>query len=332
MTINDIAKVAGVSRATVSRYINNNGYLSAKARERIEQAIADNNFVLNQEARSLRSGKSNLIGIILPSLDIGYINRIEDIIQSRFEDEGYSILLARCITGPEQRARAFATMNGRNVDGLFVMAGTCPPDHREAIRIFKRPVVAICAVPTGSTTVIHSDYDAFQAMAEHAITRGHTKVALASRYMQEDIWQEKVSAVTDTLQKHNLAVVPEWFQSTTNCGLQRNLESQGYEMVSRLLQQSEIPNAILCDTDKCAAGALRCLREHHLETPKDVAIVSFGNTSVAEYCTPSLSSLDIDTTVVGNTAVALMLSLLRGETLEKTDYHITPFIVQRDST
>lgn len=328
MTINDVAKIAGVSRATVSRFLNNSGYVGPEARREIQKAIDESGFVLNQEAKALRSGRSNLIGMILPSFGIDYLNEIEEIIQNRFEEEGYNLLITKNASGCHNLPQAFAMMGGRNVDGLFVMHGINGDDIAYEIGRFKRPVVSIGAFPVSPYCVIHSDYDAFKTMAEYAISKNRTRIGLISRYKTDETWYAQTSAVIETLQHYKIPVNPEWFIRMEDAG---SKEEHGYKLTQQLLRQPSVPDVILCDTDKGAVGVWRCLQEHGLNTPGDIGIISFGNTDVAKYFTPSFTSLDIGGIEIARIAVELMLDLLRNKEIEQKENYVKPHIVARNS-
>ena len=158
MDINSIAKLAGVSRATVSRYLND-GYVSAEKRKVIARVIKETGYVPSQQAQTLRTGKTNIVGVILPKVNSHAVSRMLSGMTLEFNDAHYQTLLANTNNNKETEVsylQLFA--EGNQVDGIILIATVLDQEHRRALDALRVPVVILGQDMQGYSSVFNDDY------------------------------------------------------------------------------------------------------------------------------------------------------------------------------
>ena len=165
MTINEIAKMAGVSRATVSRYLND-GYVSEEKKERIAGVIAETGYIPSSQAQMLRSKKTGLIGVIIPKISSDSIGRMVDGIGEELAKEGYQLLLASTNNNEREEVRYLQTFRNNYVDGVILIGTIFRKEHRKALEELEVPVVILGQQYEGYACVYQDDCHSARDVAE----------------------------------------------------------------------------------------------------------------------------------------------------------------------
>ena len=172
MTINEIAQMAGVSRATVSRYLND-GYVSDEKRERIAAVIRKTGYTPSVSAQLLRSHHTNFIGVIIPKLNSDSISRMADGISRKLAKEGYQLLLACTENDEKKELKYLSLFQENNVDGIILFGTIFTPEHRKLLKSLDVPVVILAQHETGFSCIYSDDYTAAHELGTHLAKTAH---------------------------------------------------------------------------------------------------------------------------------------------------------------
>ncbi|MCR4689092.1 MAG: LacI family DNA-binding transcriptional regulator [Saccharofermentans sp.] len=286
MTIADIAKMAGVSPAAVSRYLND-GYISDEKREKIRAVIEKTGYVPSRQAQQLRTKRTKLIGVIIPKIDSYSISCIIAGISEQLNGEDYQILLANTDNDYNNELKFLRTFNQDFVDGIILIATTVTGEHRKIIKSLKIPVIAIGQKVDFISSIYHDDYGAAYAMTERLLSKGYKKLG----YIGVPDWDiavgvDRLRGFRDCLEDHGIP----FEQDKVLTGM-FNMDN-GYDNCKKLMSMKKRPDAIFCATDTIALGAVHYLNEHGIKIPDKVAVCGLGNGKTAGVIDPPLTTAD----------------------------------------
>ena len=283
--INEIAKLAGVSRATVSRYLND-GYVSKEKRELIARVINETGYVPSQQARTLRTGKTKLVGVIIPKINSHSVGRMVAGITKVLAQNGYQVLLANTDNDEKVEVDYLNLFAERNkVDGIILIATVFTHAHHRAIDSLNIPVVILGQRLDGHSCVYQDDYHAV-----YDLTRSILKTSRTPGYIgvyEKDVaaGRERHRAFLDACASMDVAVSPQAQESATF-----SVDS-GYLCAEKILDAVPDVDALVCATDDIAFGAMTCLREYGKRIPEDVQVTGVGDSKLSKIMTPSLTTV-----------------------------------------
>lgn len=304
MNINGIAQLAGVSRATVSRYLNN-GYVSKEKRELIAKAIEETGYVPSQEARQLRTGKSKLVCVIIPKINSESVSRMISGITDVLNASGRQVLLANTDNDERAEVKYLRLFSKRTrVDGVILIATILTDAHRKAIDSLNVPLVLLGQQVEGTACVFHDDYRAVRDMtrtvlktSKHPGYIGVTERDVAAGRMRHQGFLDACAQVGRPVRSEA--------QETASF----NMDS-GYFACERLMEAAPDTDAIVCATDYIAFGAIACLREYGHRVPEDVQVTGVGDSDLSRVTTPSLSTAHLYYRTSGQEAARMLISAL----------------------
>ena len=186
MTLNiiDIAKLAGVSKSTVSRYLNN-GYVGAESREKIKKVIDETGFMPQSYAKSLRTGKTNLIGVIVPKISTETAPRVVQGITEVLSENNYDVLIANTNLSVEKEFEYLNIFKNNQVDGVIFMGTKITPRHKEIMNKLNVPIVVVAQYMDNYPCVYHDDFNAAKYMTEYLIGKGHKNIGFIGVYEED---------------------------------------------------------------------------------------------------------------------------------------------------
>jgi len=308
LTIRDIATRAGVSTSTVSRVLNNSGYVKAEVRERIEAVISQTHYTPSELAKQLKSQRSGLIGVIIPKINSYTTSEVVAGISATLEPLHYQMLLANTDNLVTQEEAAYDLFRRQRVAGVLHLATTVNDGLINAIREAGLPIVMIGqdASHLGMSSVIQNERSAARQMTEHLLDGGHTRIGLVT-VGDEDIQVggERTAGYVDALQARGLPVDPDLM-------VRASFRSEAGEEAAELLLRATGAarcTAILAVTDRLAVGVMACLHDHGIRVPDDMAVAGMGDSDMARMVRPALSTVHYDYAGTGAEAARLMLSM-----------------------
>ena len=227
MNINEIAKMAGVSRATVSRYLNN-GYVSEEKKKVISKVIEETGYQPSSQAQMLRTKKTKLVGVILPKIDSNTISREVAGISDILTQKGYQMILANTNNSVEEELKYLSLFKDNQVDGVIFIATILTKQHREMLKEYKVPIVLLGQHLEGYPCIFQDDHKAAMSLTEQMLKTGKKFGYITVTDKDEAVGKMRISGVEEILKKNNIGLD----KSCVKCG-NFTLES-GYEKAEEL--------------------------------------------------------------------------------------------------
>lgn len=304
MTIREVATLAGVSSAAVSRYLNG-GSLSQEKREAIRIAIAQTGYIPDTTAQALRTKTTNYVGVIVPKLSANAVGKMTEGISSVLSEQGYFCLLANTSHNPEQELSYLELFQCRAVAGIILMATTLTPHHQDQIRACPIPIVVVGQQMDGVPCVYHDDFHAAKAVTEQLIARGRKKIGYIGVTTQDiAVGVQRKKGVQAALQEAGMnANIPYEVTSFSVAG--------GAKAMETLLQQQPELDAVMCATDHIALGAMETLKQHHISIPEQVSIAGLDDSWVGVHVTPKLTTAHFYYEECGMEAAQMLLTMIQ---------------------
>jgi LacI family transcriptional regulator len=324
MKLDQVARRARVSTATVSRVLNNTGLVKSTTRARVVKAIEELRYSPNLHARSLAGGKSRSIGVIVSNIENPFFLDIYKAVEEGAHRAGYELIMANTDYSPERLVTSVRLMIGRRVAGLAAIVSEMDADLIEELNGNRIPVVFYdVGAPRRNITNIRVDYRrGMEKVTAYLYSLGHRRVGFVGHHATLGPINERVRVLLDAAGRYPDLRVETAADTDTLEG--------GRRAVRALLAASPRPTAIVCVNDVMAVGALRELRERGLRVPEDVSVTGFDNVNLAQFCHPALTTVHIPRDLIGQTICDCLMN--REKALLEHEFVIDPELVLRDST
>lgn len=288
MTINQIAKLAGVSSAAVSRYLNG-GYVSEEKKEKIRAIIEETGYRPSAHARTLRTKKACLIGVVVPKINSESISRVTAGIGQVLADRGYQMLLASTDNDPEKEVTYLNIFENYPVDGIILIGTVITGNHRRFLKNSKVPVVVVGQYTKYANCIYHDDYGAGKAMGKLVAARVKTNSLDDGTKEKEKLWKIAYIGVEKEDKAVGVAREEGFLAGLKTEGIQLSPDyvrtvdftmESGYHAAMDLLQKQTDIRIISCATDTIAAGAIEALLLYH---GKDIPRSASGGEAGMKY-------------------------------------------------
>ncbi len=326
VTIQDVARVAGVSVSTVSRVLNDKDDVAPETYQKVREVIADLGYTSSLAARSMRSRRTNVIGLIVPDVDDSFSIQVMKGVNRAITALDYDLIIYTSGSikkqSAAQREQYFVSLlNGSITDGLIIVTPTATSFSTAA------PVVAVDpnTVCPDCLAVIATNHAGAVAAMEYLIDLGHRRIGFIGGRPDLQCAQRRLQGYKDALRGARIALDPDLVavgDFTTE---------RGRECAWQLLSLPEPPTAILAANDQSAIGAIEAAREMGLRVPEDLSVVGFDNIPEAVYVNPALTTVDQFIDRMGYVAVEMLIALVQGEPLESDLYKVPTELVVRAS-
>ncbi len=327
-TIRDVAQLAGVSPATVSKVLNDTPNVSEAARTRVEVAIGKLGYRPNAVARSLKAKRTRTVGLITDDLEGVFTASIIRGVEESTAQQGLSVLLCNSHGSTERERSDLAVLLDKQVDGIILMSGyrvrrRGPP----ALDTHGVPVVYLyqhtrdVSVPC----VIPDDHGGGRLGATHLLASGRSRIGLINGPPHYEATRQRLGGVEDALREAGLALDQRLVRSG------KWDESSGYRMARELLALPDPPDALFCMSDSLASGAIDALLELGIPVPGQMAIVGFDNRLSSAHQRPPLTTVALPLREMGRLAGELLMSSMNGDVPEARTYTVPCSLVVRES-
>ena len=314
-SIKDIANVLGVSPSTVSRALNNNSRISDKTRAAVQQIAKRLGYQPNQLANALRSGKSYLVGIIIPRNNSAFFSSIVENIEKVLNKEGYNIIIALSYESYEKECNNIKSLLFTQVDGIIASIAneTIELDYYRKIKENGIPLILFDR--GGDDLEVDyvgiDDYNCSHIVVDHLVEQGCKKIAHISGFKHKRIYKHRMMGYRDALQKNNL-------QLNERLIIKSNLRiDDGRRIMEQFLELPERPDAVYAAGDFAALGALQVLLERNIKVPEEIALVGFSNEPFTSYVNPSISTINQHSAQIGRKAADIFLKRIKNPSREK---------------
>jgi len=297
LTILDIARLSGVSKSTVSRVLTHAPRVNAKTRERVEQVIADCNYVPSKSAQSMRKQNQKVIGVIISRLDSPSENQVVSSMLKHFYSNGYDVIIMESQFNPNKTYEHFSVLEKRHVDGVVVF-GFSGLDH-DQLKKWGQRLVVIAMDIEGVSSINYDNYGVITNVMEYLEKQDIYDIAYIG-----------VNSNDKTTGEIRLLAYLDWCDSRSliPCYQTGELDYESaYRLVDDILKAET--KAIVCASDTLAMGVIRRLQECHRE---DVMVTGVGGSELLAFLFPNVYSIDPGYNEVGEKAARLLISQLRG--------------------
>ena len=328
LNIGDIAKRANVSTATVSRTLNQSGAVRPETARKVWRAAAALNYYPNSHARTLVSGRSRLLGLIVSDITNPFFPELVHSFEALATQHQYDLILTSTGYQTARMTGCVRRMLERKVDGVAIM--TSEMDLGLIKELARRGVPLVFmdvgrVGPRMSHVLIDYAHGIRQAV-DHVAGLGHKRIGFITGPLDLHSARTRRQAFLDGLRGNGLRADPKLIREGTHTA------EGGERAMTALLRSGKPPTAVVCSNDWTAIGALHAIDAAELRVPADVSLVGFDDIPLASYTSPPLTSVRTSPGDVGSTAFDALFRLIGGERLEGDIYQVPTTLVVRKST
>lgn len=334
--IKDIAERANVSTATVSYVLNGTRNVRPKTKERVMKVIEELNYRPNDIAKSLKSSRTNTIGVIAEDVTVFNVPEIIDGINEFADRHDLHILLtnlrlhrrvghyyAQMDTYRKYAQEAVHNLLSKQVEGIIYI-GVHPRDVTGLINAYEKPIVYTYCYTEDHTSIQFNDEQASYDAMSYLAQKGHKSIAIISGLMDSNPSRLRFNGYYKAITEYKLMFNPQYIR-IGDWGLQ-----SGYECAKELFSLQERPTAILVMNDLMAAGALRAAHELGIKIPEELSIIGFDNREFSEYLTPKITTMALPLHEMGYSSMEALMKEINGE---EQSVNVSPacVLVERES-
>lgn len=331
ITLHDVARASGVSIKTVSNVINDYPHVRPATRERVEAAIAELGYIPNLSARSLRRGRTNVIGLALPELSLAYFAELADSVMRAADDRGLTVLIEQTGGDPQRERDVLRSSRRQLTDGLlFSPLGMAMADEPALAVDYPLVLLGERIFTSRFDHVTMQNVAAARAATTHLIESGRRRIVALGAHENEDVgsaalrmrgYREALETAGIAYDERLVSYSGPWHRANGNAAMCRVLES-GVDF-----------DAVFALNDSLGLGAIRALQVQGLSIPGDVAVIGFDDVDESRYSVPSLSSIDPGRDEIARTAVEVLKGRIEGSLLVPPTLHEAGFsVTSREST
>jgi DNA-binding LacI/PurR family transcriptional regulator len=327
MNLEEVAKKARVSTATVSRVLNNVAVVKSSTRTRVMKAVAELKYHPNLHARTLAGGKSLTLGMIVSNMENPFFFDIFRTLESDAHAQGYEVVVANTDYRSEQLVTSIRLMIGRRVAGLAAIVSEMDPALIEELTDSRIPVVFYdVGAPRRNITNIRVNYQrGVEKVVDYLHGLGHSRMAFVGHHAGLSPISERRQTFLSAVARYSPRV--EVRTAADADGLEG-----GRQATRELIGSGFRPTAIICVNDFMAVGVLRELREQGLRVPQDVSVTGFDNIKLSEFCYPALTTVHIPRDRIGHIAFENLTPDPDNRRSDGREIVIDPEFLVRDST
>jgi LacI family repressor for deo operon, udp, cdd, tsx, nupC, and nupG len=332
VSIRDVAQIAGVSIATVSRCINDPHRVRAPTRKRVEDAIRQTGYSPNTLAQSFRRGTTKVIMVVLPSVGDPFFTDVMTGIREVAAEKGYSLLINETQFNTMTADEIGAMVVSRQADGIVLLASVSPfgTDVLSSKNNRQLPVVVGCEIvspeTTGYPSVHINNQAAAREMTDYLISQGHRRIAFIHGQEASLLTKDREDGYRAAMSEAGLDIEEGWITGG-NLNLRDTMKA-----TRQLLGHASRPTAIFCANDEMAMGCLHAIKSSGLSVPRDVSVAGFDDTRYAEILDPPLTTIYQPAHLIGERVMRRLFREIEEGRCFSTEPEIVPHkLVIRDS-
>ncbi|MED3729582.1 LacI family DNA-binding transcriptional regulator [Priestia filamentosa] len=328
-TIKDVAQLSGISKTTVSRVINNKGYVSEEKKALVLKAMEELEYYPNLAARRLRGQLTTTIGVIVPKITNPFFSYLVDAIEEAAYEKGYQVLIFQSNEDPKKELTFLNLLKTKQVDGVIMTS--VENDWTKVKSFIKHGPIVLCnvyieesTVPTVRLNQYKGTYDG----VKHLIERGHRKIAYCTGgfFKKEGRGKERNQGYQKALEEAGISINLNWIFVN-----QHSIED-GKQVLRKVLEMEEKPTAVFTGSDEVASGMIAEASVHGIRIPDDLAIMGFDDQPIARVVSPKLTTIKQPVDQLGEKAVEIIIDELNNAQSLDPYYELPIELIIRQST
>jgi LacI family transcriptional regulator len=321
MTIKDVAKIAGVSVATVSRVINESGYVNIDTRKKVEAAIKEMNYTPNEVARSLYKRKSKLIGLLLPDITNPFFPQLARGIEDRMQEHGYRIIFGNSDENEEKELDYIQTFIQNNVIGMISSTNFPEKDIYSNLKI---PVVFLDRTSNDSPSVYADGRKGGRIAAQEIIARGSSKITVMQGPAHIKPAQDRFQGAIEVLDEMGIT----YHVIQTSSFSHTEAEQWAVELFDKYIDT----DGVIASNDIVATAVIHEAHRLGKRVPQDLQIIGFDDIPLSSLLSPSLSTIRQPAHDMGREAAGLLIKLIEQDKVEDKIIQLPVSFVERETT
>jgi len=328
-TLQDVADVAGVSTATVSRSLNQPDKVKPEVRDTINTAIQSLGYVPHGAARALASQRSHTIGAVVPTIDNAIFSEAIQYLQRGLSQHNYTLLLAQSAYSQEEELREVQTLLGRGIDGLMLVGEDHDPAIAELVEQYRIPYVNLWSYNANSvySCIGLDNAQAGQRLAKHLYELGHRHIGSITGILKNnDRARQRLRGVRSYLESQGLQPDDKQAAECRYSGEQARLA------MHELMKRCPDLTAVVCSNDILALGALCAARELGLAVPEDISVTGFDNLEIISVLSPALTTMHSPSRRMGALAAEYLIQQIQAGTNDVERVEIQADLIVRETT
>jgi LacI family transcriptional regulator len=323
--IQDVARAAGVSVSTVSRVLNGREDVAADTYQRVQRIIDDLGYSSNLAAKSMRSHRTNVIGVIIFDLSLSFCLEVVRGIDLVVKEHTYDLMIfssnrANHRDDPTWERKVVAQLNGSIVDGIIAVTPTTVDLPTNS------PLVTIDPCDEGNfPSVLGTNYEGTFEAVDYLIKLGHQRIGFIGGRLSLLSARQRRQGYEDAQRQAGLPLSPELY-------VEGDYSHQNALIGARqLLTLPERPTAIMAANDQTAFAVMEIAKQFHLRVPQELSVIGFDNTPESAFTSPPLTTVDQSIVAMGGRAAELLIQLVEGKEVENKLYQLPTRFIVRDS-
>lgn len=307
ITIKDIAKEAGVSHSTVSRALRGSSLISQETTRHIRETALGLGYLPSVAARSLKTNRSQALGVIVSNIDDPYFSEILQGIEEVAQRDNYSLFMAASQRDPEREGIIIQSMRQHRVDGVIICSTTFSDEQSRQFSKYEVPIVVVNnqAAEDYRYSIYHDDMDGSRQLTRHLIELGHRKIAYLGNSYSGRTTLDRLAGFRQEMESAGLPVPDNYVHEIPG-----SEPDGGVLAADHFLGLPDRPTALVCFNDMLAIGVLKNLQSRGVQVPEEISITGFDNIVFSNYTNPPLTTFDQPKRFIGQKAAELILSLL----------------------
>lgn len=327
-TIEDVALIAGVSIATVSRALNEPAKVADSTRRKVLEAVAKTGYTTNAMARNLRMRKSNMILILAPDVGDPNFSNILVGLETEASKRGYGILIGNTQNDPARETDYLRFISSNQADGIIVLTGHLPFGLAQSGATKSLPPMVAVNEPVLNADIPFVGVDNLEGAriaVDHLISQGHRKIAFIGQSPGRVVAKLREQGYREALTRAGLEIDPRFVLEANGT------TESGRGAVERMFVRDQLPSAFFCVNDATALGVIIALTARGYDLPRDFSVMGFDDISYASFVTPSLTTMKQPRLEIGEASMELLLALLEGQPIKNRHVLLRADLILRNS-
>ena len=328
VTMTDVAHEAGVSLMTVSRVVNKKDGVSDETRQRVLEVVDTLGYRPSSIARGLVTKHTNTLGIVVPDIANPFFSSIARGAEQQAYAETYSVFVGNTDEEPKRERAILESLEDKRVDGILLCSSRL--DEAELAEVVDRfPAVVLVSRKLDHDgcvgIILIADEFGGKIATQHLIRSGHRNIGLITGPQISHSTRGRFKGYQIALEQAGLPFNPDWVQYCSP------VIEQGKETAYQLLEKNPELTALFCHNDLVAVGVLQACEQLGLDVPDDIAIVGFDDVDLAAIVSPALTTLRVDRSEIGRTAMRMLLSQIKDCSETPQEIVLQPELIVRES-